>query len=212
MDLDIAPYLNQLSGIFREIDLEYEKSQKYYGDFSCAGCTDNCCTTVFHHHTLLENLYLIEGFSTLKPERMKVILQRAGNYCRELVKKPFDQPSLTLMCPLNVDNLCLLYEYRPLICRVHGLPGFLFSKKGRQEFPGCKRFQELHEERTGYRIDRTPFYTQFAALEGQLREELSFFQNYRKTISEMILDYEKDEITMVKKILPRDFQKNSPVF
>lgn len=31
-------------------------------------------------------------------------------------------------CPLLLDGLCFLYEYRPLICRTHGLP--LLIKEG----------------------------------------------------------------------------------
>ena len=39
-------------------------------------------------------------------------------------------------CPLLDDGLCLLYEYRPVICRTHGMP-LLMEAAGRQWVDCC---------------------------------------------------------------------------
>jgi Fe-S-cluster containining protein len=207
MSLDIAPYIDKLAEIFAASDALYSKSQGYYittgGDgttspFSCTGCTDNCCTTVFYHYTLLEYFYLTEGLSQITDTEMAgTIAERSQAYSMETARNPFKTDSLRIMCPLNIDGMCAVYRHRPLICRVHGVPSSLSAPgKQTQRWDGCKRFTGLHGVKDfsfPVVIDRTPFYTQIAALEGQLRRELVFFQKYKKTIAEMVLDYIKDE-------------------
>ncbi len=212
IDVDSTPYLEKLSEIFKTLDREYAEAQKHYEDFSCEGCGDNCCTTVFYHHTLVENLLLIEGLSALGEDTLSSVVEGAKAYHKEVVKHPLDTYSLKLMCPLNVNGLCILYEHRPLICRVHGVPGILSSmSRGRQEFQGCKRFQELHGTENDYLIDRTPMYTQIATLEGQLKTHLGYPQKTRKTIAEMIVEQSEEDIPFIKQISPRDFHKDSHI-
>ncbi|MBF0553933.1 MAG: hypothetical protein HQK96_05165 [Nitrospirae bacterium] len=204
MSIDITPFIDKLSGIFRASDALYLKSQNHYltigttGEepFSCAGCSDNCCTTVFYHYTLIEYFFLAEGLSKITdPVMAEAIGERSQAYYMEIVRNPFKTDSLRIMCPLNFHGKCVIYGNRPLICRVHGVPSSL-SQPGKttQHWDGCKRFLELHGgEDFPVVIDRTPFYTQIAALEGQLRKEMVFFQKYKKTIAEMIIDFIRDE-------------------
>ncbi|MBF0456933.1 MAG: hypothetical protein HQK99_03455 [Nitrospirae bacterium] len=201
MSVDITPYISKLSEIFNASDALYLKSQNSYlttaGEaFSCTGCLDNCCTTVFYHYTLIEYFYLAEGLSQIMdPEMAETIAERSQAYFMEIVRNPFKTDSLRIMCPLNFDGKCVVYQNRPLICRVHGVPSSL-SQPGKavQRWDGCKKFVELHGGKDfPVVIDRTPFYAQIAALEGQLRKEMVFFQKYRKTIAEMVIDFIKDE-------------------
>ncbi len=210
MSIDLSSYLEKLSEIYDSIDREYEALQEHYNHFSCEGCDDNCCTTVFFHYTLTEYLFLVEGLEAMDKGRFDFVLQTAKAYQKEFLKNPYEYESLRIMCPLNIEGLCILYKHRPLICRIHGLPGFLESpKKGKQHWSGCLRFRHIHGEDTERAIDRTPFYTQIATLEGQVRRELVFFQKYKKTIAEMIIDFSNDEITHVKRSSPGDFIKEN---
>ncbi|UCG78834.1 MAG: YkgJ family cysteine cluster protein [Nitrospirota bacterium] len=211
MDVDVAQYLGRLAKIYGEIGQEYDKAAGKYGGFSCEGCTDNCCTTVFHHHTLIENLYLIEGFEGLDVKKKEEAVIRAKKYVEELSDHPFDMTELSIMCPLNVEGKCEAYEYRPLICRIHGMPGILHSPKGTKEFDGCPVFMEQHGNSISHRIDRTSFYTDIAFIERDLREEMVFTEKHRKTIAEMIVDYTRDEITLSKRLRPEDFHKDSHI-
>lgn len=200
-DLDLSPYLAELVEIFSGIDTAYAAGQKACGGFSCTGCPDNCCTTVFHHYTLLENFYLMEGLANIDVTQANVVYMRAQMYYGEQLKNPFKLTQLRIMCPLNFNDKCIVYEHRPFICRIHGLPTVMLSPlKGTQRWGGCKRFQELHPEGkvgsggepTEYILDRTPFMARLASLEGRLRKELVYLHKYKKTIAEMVLDFFTD--------------------
>ncbi|GBD98630.1 hypothetical protein BMS3Abin07_00654 [bacterium BMS3Abin07] len=207
MDIDISPYLNRLAGVYKEIDNEYERVAGLYDNFSCEGCENNCCDTVLYHHTLIENLFLIEGFGEIDDDRKKEIISRAKDYVKELSKRPFDMTGLSIMCPMNFNGLCSIYEYRPLICRIHGLPAMLKSPQGGvQHWKGCLRFQDMHGQNISHEIDRTPFYTKIAFIEGDLRKEMVFMPNHKKTIADMVIDQTKDEIPLIKRLNPSDFR------
>ncbi len=211
MDIDISKYLDELASIYKDIDRAYDEGAEHYEGFSCEGCMDNCCKNVFYHYTLIENLYFIEGFLDLPDDISEQGIGKAKDYVKVLGKNPFKEIQLSMMCPMNFEEKCEIYEHRPLICRIHGLPAVLYSPKGTQKWEGCWRFGEQHGDRIDFEIDRTAFYTRLASLERDLREEMSFMQKHKKTIAEMIVDLTKDEITVVKKISPGDFHKDSHI-
>ncbi len=188
MELDISQYLDRLYEIYHEIDSAYSSAAEYYG-FSCEGCQENCCNTVFYHHTLIEYFGVLEGFDTLPEPLKEEALGKAEEYVKTLNRYRGKEEQIKLMCPLNFDGLCKIYEYRPLICRIHGLPGELnHPTKGKQPFSGCKRFEATnHKERTQI-IDRTPFYTRIATLESEVRRSMDYLMKFNKTIAEMLLD------------------------
>ncbi len=212
MDIDISPYFDRLAEAYKKIDDDYDKVAKHYDDFSCEGCEDNCCVTVFFHYTLIENLYFMEGFEGLPEDKQKKAIQKARDYMKELVEHPFGETELSIMCPANFDGQCVAYEHRPLICRIHGLPGVLHSpRKGVQKWEGCSGFVKKHGDSVTEEMDRTVFYSDIAFIERDLREEMVFVQKLKKTIAEMIVDQTKDEITLMKKMGPEDFHKDSHI-
>jgi Fe-S-cluster containining protein len=194
MPTDISRYLDGLSEVYAAIDAEYEKARAYYEGFSCDGCNDNCCNTVFHHHTLIEYFYLVEGFGKMDPKLFSIAAARAEGYVITMRKNLGDLYSARILCPMNFEGQCRIYEHRPLICRIHGMPGMLHSSRGNNRWQGCKVFNEKFEGRMEHVIDRTPFYTKIASLEGGVREELQFVQKYKKTMADMILDYKKEMV------------------
>ena len=76
--IDIDVFLKQLSAIYSSMDLKYSEAAAYYG-FNCTGCEDNCCLTRFHHHTVLEYLYIITGFNHLDIEK-QIEIKRRGRW------------------------------------------------------------------------------------------------------------------------------------
>ncbi|MDH4100006.1 MAG: YkgJ family cysteine cluster protein [Nitrospirota bacterium] len=84
------------------------------------GC-DACCQNAL---SLLpvEAYRLREGFEGLAPN----VRQRVGELCRTI-----EQDGLPGPCPLLHEAKCLLYEFRPLVCRTHGFP--LFSAEFAEE-------------------------------------------------------------------------------
>ena len=90
-------YLDRLSEIYRAIDRAYSEALRRY-NFSCDGCPDNCCATKFHHHTLVEELYLAEGFKKLDEAELRAIASRAENAAKIHNSSPED---IRIMCALT---------------------------------------------------------------------------------------------------------------
>ena len=180
-------FLERLRGIFAGMDEEYSRAISHY-EFQCDGCTDNCCLTRFHHHTYLEYYYLARGFESLNPVQKDEVLQKAGEVCRETAKADKKGMPLRLMCPLNSGSLCILYPYRPMICRMHGIPHEL-HKPGYEviHVPGCHTFDERCADKSYYRYDRTPFYMQMAGLEKEFKHALGVDGKIKMTVAEMIV-------------------------
>jgi Fe-S-cluster containining protein len=177
-------YVDRLSEIYRAIDSAYSEALRRY-NFSCDGCPDNCCVTKFHHHTLVEDLYLEEGLKKLDEAELSAIASRA----EEVVKAHKSSgENVEVMCPLNENGSCVLYEYRPMICRIHGVPYELFRNFKMEYGDGCYRFiMEKENVPKDFRINRTPFYLEIAQIEREVREKLNFTGRYKKTTAEMVL-------------------------
>ncbi len=188
MALDKALFTGRLFRIYSGIDDAFREAADHYG-FSCDGCEDNCCRTVFYHYTLIEYFGLLEGFDRL-PARIRDESMRKGRaYLDKLAQGRGGEEGLDLMCPLNFDGLCRIYEHRPLICRIHGFPGrFDHPAKGSQRFTGCKVFNETCSKEWTHLIDRTPFYVGYPDIEGRLRRALNHTARFRKTIAEMLIE------------------------
>jgi hypothetical protein len=183
----IGTYLEKLKTIYDSMDRTYGEAAAFYS-FDCRGCQDNCCTTYFFHYTIAEYLYLLQGFWALEEGLKKEILERAMNMCDPSKRYSY-------LCPLNLQGRCLLYPYRTMICRLHGLPFEVQRPDGqRDEGPGCPRFEKKRAIKglPERRIDRTLLYTDLANLEREIRSEIRHFPRFKKTIAEMIRDGGKE--------------------
>ncbi len=116
-----GPYINQIKNFFADMDLAYQKVAVDYG-FVCRGCEDNCCSSRFSHHTLLEFMYLHVGFRQLTADIRTKILKQAHRNIEKRAKADQQDTADRLMCPVNVNEQCLLYPFRPMICRLLGIP------------------------------------------------------------------------------------------
>jgi hypothetical protein len=103
-----------------------------------------------------------------------------------------------VMCPLNQDGLCMLYEYRLMICRLHGVPYRMRRPDGTETRGiGCHKVDwDMSDERAAACIcDRTGLYRELSKIEIELRQQLGFGHRIKKTIAEMITDMEELLIT-----------------
>ena len=183
----IEDELKKLKDLYALMDLEYGKVSALYSA-TCEGCKENCCTQRFHHHTVAEYLFLLEGLKAAPPELRSTILRRARivveSYSHELEAGEI----FRLMCPVNFDGLCSLYEWRPMICRLHGLPHhFIMPDGSRKTGGGCHRIKAGGPGPSAS-MDRTPFYTELARIEKDLRQQLDFRERFKKTTAQMIMD------------------------
>ncbi|MEA2083804.1 MAG: hypothetical protein U9O82_06085 [Thermodesulfobacteriota bacterium] len=166
----ITPDISRrIADLYSRMESAYDKVAAAL-DFSCKGCPDNCCDSFFQHHTYVEWAYLWEGMKTLSEKRRKSLIERAeicAKECDETLAKG-ERPCV--MCPLNEDGLCVLYPYRLMICRMHGIPSSFMRPDGiKISFPGCFRCQEQVESKNDTPVlDRTELYRELADLEVSL--------------------------------------------
>jgi len=118
------------------------------------------------------------------------VKSRAITVMDAIAKAHDNQEAVRLMCPLNVDTRCMLYAYRPMICRLHGIPHEL-KKPGQPGImgPGCDTFDRRCGHKPYIPFDRTPVYRDMAKLEQAVRQATRFRDKIRMTVSEMILDF-----------------------
>ncbi len=173
-----------LSDIYKAMDKTWDKTASQYG-FLCEGCEDNCCKSLFFHHTFIEKAFLLHGFELLAPDIKKEALTRAKTYYSKTFSDG-DSTSLKLMCPLNKEGKCLIYEFRPMICRLHGLPHEL-HKPGFFPFKGPGCHAGPFDEHPYIPFDRTPFYREIAQVEIQFRQNSDKKGKIKETVAQMLL-------------------------
>ncbi len=170
------------------MDLNYKEAADFY-EFECKGCKDNCCFTRFFHHTNIECIYLLEGYSSLDPLKQQEILKKAEVVCQKSVAADKKEEPIKLLCPLNTDGMCLLYDHRPMICRMHGISHQLKKPGGQPVYgPGCDLFTEQTKDKNHFTFDRTPFYFEMAGLENDLKKRFNINRKFKKTIAQMIAE------------------------
>lgn len=179
-------FMEKMRQLFEQMDQAYDTAARIHG-FQCQGCQDNCCLTRFYHYTLAEYLYLGTGLKTLPTAHMNQIRQQATEVIQKMNDADQRQQPKRIMCPLNQNQRCVLYVYRPMICRLHGIPHLLRRPDGRRQIgPGCNDFDRQCGPCDPI-LERTPLYTALAFLERQLRQTTGFAQKIKMTIAEMIV-------------------------
>lgn len=183
----LSPHLEALGRLYTAMDAAYAEAAGAAG-FTCQGCEDNCCETEFHHHTLIEYLYIRTGFEALPVAARSSTLQAAASV-RQYRQAAGEQP-IRRMCPLNADGLCQIYRFRPMICRLHGIPStFHHPVRGPVHSPGCGAY-DSYGGGSEARLDRTPFYREMARLEQAIRQRTRISERVRMTVADMIVTFD----------------------
>jgi len=141
MDFDFEPYFAKYRAIAALADEAFKRIQKDYADcVTCrVGCAD-CCHALFDL-TLVEALYLNQEFGALsdtayrqelldKANRVDRQIHKIKRSAQKAVKAGRSEEEVLISlgdervrCPLlNSENQCDLYDHRPIICRVYGVP------------------------------------------------------------------------------------------
>lgn len=184
--------LKELEDIYQKLQQEYERVAEIL-DFSCNGCPDNCCDSYFLHHTYAEWAHLWLGIRELAPERQQFLITRAKSYLDQCQQDLAAGKRPQIMCPLNEDGLCALYQHRLLVCRIHGVPASMIRPDGQTlRFPGCYRCQDIVNVREKQahipHVERTGLLQRLALLENQLLDnKRHLVPRVKKTIAEMLV-------------------------
>jgi Fe-S-cluster containining protein len=145
--MNLKPYFKKYIALVEQVDEVFKKVQEEYGDcVSCKmGCSD-CCHALFDL-TLIEALYIKNQFDAVfKTEAREQILERANRADRKVHKlkriaqkdyeegKPqedilAEMAAQRIRCPLlDNENQCELYSFRPITCRLYGIPTAIGGK------------------------------------------------------------------------------------
>ncbi len=139
--MNFDPYFEQYLALVKQIDAVFERVKNEYPD--CVRCKERCadCCHALFDVTLIEALYInAQVNKNFEGALLEALLERANradraihrlkrNAVKELEKGRAEPEILEEMalervrCPaLNEDDRCAIYEYRPITCRVYGIP------------------------------------------------------------------------------------------
>ncbi len=171
--------VQMVDGIFDRVKNEYPKEV-----FCREKCSD-CCYAIFDL-TLIEALYLNDKFlNTFSGKTKNDLFEIADKTDRVLVKmkrKAYkevkngaDQLEIVakmsqerIRCPLlGEDNLCVMYEHRPITCRIYGIPT---STAGTSHICGRTNFKQGDAYPT---LNMDKIYAQLQLLSVQLIKDIN---------------------------------------
>ncbi len=190
-DASLAVFFEKLKALFSSMDEKYAKAAAHYG-FVCDGCDDNCCLTRFHHHTFLEFFCLKKAIEELPDNLRKQALEKAKDVVVAHAEADKDEGAVRIMCPVNFEGRCAVYENRPMICRLHGIPSELKPPGGLGSarlivMPGCDAFSRQCESMNYRPFDRTQFYLKLSALENEFKKSLGLDRKIKMTVAQIVL-------------------------
>jgi Fe-S-cluster containining protein len=141
MDFDFTPYFKRYEDIAAQAEAAFDKIKRDHPEcVKCAKECSDCCHALFDV-TFIEALYINHKFNaTFRGASLDAILERANkadrlihklkrNATKALQSGEDEQEILAQMaeyrvpCPLlNQSSLCDLYAFRPITCRLYGVP------------------------------------------------------------------------------------------
>ena len=141
MKIDFTPYFEEYLKIVKQADELFERVEQEHPE--CVTCKVKCadCCHALFDLTLIEAIYINYKFKeNITGKGRSNILEKANRADRKthMIKKQaykskkagkdeteilMDIAAERVRCPLlNDDDLCDLYEYRPITCRLYGIP------------------------------------------------------------------------------------------
>lgn len=129
-EIDYSEFLN-------ELDKRLKGYFDSFGDDICCkkGCSA-CCEKGDYPLSDIELEYLMQGFMKLDSETKIAVQEKIKNMEKGGA------------CPFLINRECSVYQYRPIICRVHGL-AYVY-KEGKVKLPHCvndgKNFSKSYKE------------------------------------------------------------------
>jgi|GEM_PF-410302 len=131
-------FLNSVENILQK----YFEEQKEY--IKCAPKCSHCCESGSFPASEVEFAFVRQGIKTLDEKTQKELKLK----CLELYEKRHiylqqgkDIFEFTYKCPFLLNKTCLVYDYRPLVCRIHGLMSYSYTEEGvnsqKIELPCC---------------------------------------------------------------------------
>ncbi len=186
MALDLNEHFVKYEALVEMVDAVFNRvKDEYPKEVFCREKCSDCCYAIFDM-TLIEALYIKDRFQkTFSGKDKNDIIERAGKTDRVLVKmkrdaykkvkEGADQLEIVgrmsqerVRCPLlGEDNLCVMYDNRPITCRVYGIPTSTAGVShicGRTNFDQGKPYPTLNMDK---------IYTQLQLLSAELIKDIN---------------------------------------
>jgi len=137
--VDLAAYFTEYESLLEEIENNVAAASKGDDTHRCGRNTAACCHD-YQEVELIEAIYLTSGMNRkLKSESRLAVIERAVAVHQKtrLLKQAWEiDPEISqarqpwpdryaeqkILCPLSETENCLVYPFRPVGCRLHGLP------------------------------------------------------------------------------------------
>lgn len=159
--------ISQLIVLYSEMDSAYRDAASQ-GGFGCQGCDGaSCCTVDLRIHTYTEMAYLIRGLDELPLGLAREVKERARQMVLAKARSHHDSEYRNAVCALNFKGLCTMYEHRPMICRLAGIP-YIATRPDTTNIrgSGCRRFEEeVAPSNPDLVLDRSYFYKRMSEIE-----------------------------------------------
>ncbi len=186
MALDLKEHFVKYEALVQMVDGVFERVKKEYPkEVFCRKKCSDCCYAIFDL-TLIEALYLndkfLKKFSGMGKNSLieiadktdRVLVKMKRNAYRE-VKKGAEQLEIVakmsqerVRCPLlGKDDLCVIYEHRPITCRIYGIPT---STAGSSHICGRTNFKQGEPYPT---LNMDKIYGQLQLLSVQLIKDIN---------------------------------------
>lgn len=176
----IQDLLDRYRMLLAEVDQWFERCLQEHGErISCHNGCSSCCRGLFDI-TLLDALYLKSGFDTLPPEVQCAIREKSTTRLNQLnaTYPDFASPWLLNSLPeeeweqimpedddapcvlLSAEGACLVYDTRPMTCRLNGIP--LVDSSGEEFFDDWCTMNFKDMDPVSLEELRHPFHDLFA--------------------------------------------------
>ena len=186
MTLDLKEHFVKYEAWVQMVDAVFGRVKKEFPkEVFCREKCSDCCYAIFDL-TLIEALYLNDKFlKKFTGKERNNLIEVAGKTDRALVKMKrsaykkvkngADELEILgkmsqerVRCPLlGEDNLCVMYEHRPITCRVYGIPT---STAGVSHICGRTNFKQGDAYPT---LNMDKIYTQLQLLSAQLVKDIN---------------------------------------
>lgn len=167
---DLSPFFSRYERLVQQAEALFNKIQSQYPqEIACVKSCSSCCEALFDL-SFIEALYLHQKFSELVTDHKErfTLIEKANNADRKIaqIKRKLYKDSLPrkdthvlfeevsrlrVRCPLlNDENLCSLYQVRPITCRIYGVPTAIGGKSytcGKAHFIMGKAYPTIHGEK-----------------------------------------------------------------
>jgi len=139
--VDLSTYFTEYEALAQKIEENIKKDSQTNNEMNTCGLEiDECCLRYFDLQ-LIEVIYLNNKMNrTLKSNERSEVIQEAVQVYKKtraiqrILENKGDDPEANkkslihaynkekILCPLNRESKCCLYDYRPIRCRFYGMP------------------------------------------------------------------------------------------